>query len=78
MYGEAEVTVSTVRATVEPDTDGSASDGAFFAVYSNSVELTFFEIKYLPSYPLAVIPSIVIAVSTVSYTHLTLPTIYSE
>ena len=28
-YGDAEVTVSDTRAKDEPDTDGSASDGAF-------------------------------------------------
>ena len=29
IYGEAEVTVSIVNATVDPDTEGRASDGEF-------------------------------------------------
>ena len=29
IYGDAEVTVSIVNAAVDPDTEGSASDGVF-------------------------------------------------
>ena len=29
MYGDADVTVSIVNATVDPDTEGRASDGEF-------------------------------------------------
>ena len=46
MYGEADVTVSTVKLATPPDVLGSASEGAFSTEYLNCVEFTLSVITY--------------------------------
>ena len=67
IYGDADVTVSTVMLRVAPDTVGNGFTGEFWTWYwistSVPVERTS-EITYCPSYPAAPTPLIRIGVST--------------
>ena len=64
IYGDADVTVSELNVSVEPDTFGSGFCGIVFALYVISVSLFFSHTTYCPSYPAAVTSSILNGVST--------------